>query len=58
MLRRAPLRRAHRAALCCALPLNHPRQVRVVIGGVSISPGDWIYADEDGVVVSKEQLAL
>ncbi|KAL4426033.1 hypothetical protein ABPG77_007829 [Micractinium sp. CCAP 211/92] len=30
------------------------KAVRVIIGGVQIRPGDWIYADEDGVVVSHE----
>ncbi|NIE75915.1 ribonuclease E activity regulator RraA [Pantoea sp. Ap-967] len=28
----------------------------LTIGGAPISPGDWIYADEDGVVVSKSEL--
>jgi len=28
------------------------RNVTVRIGGTDISPGDWLYADEDGVVVS------
>lgn len=37
---------------------THPLQVRVVIGGVQIRPGDWVYADLDGVLVSKEELAL
>eukprot|EP00879_Flechtneria_rotunda_P028217 GHRR01030305.1.p1 GENE.GHRR01030305.1~~GHRR01030305.1.p1 ORF type:complete len:148 (+),score=37.64 GHRR01030305.1:39-446(+) len=32
------------------------QQVDVVISGCKISPGDWIYADWDGVVVSKKQL--
>jgi regulator of RNase E activity RraA len=31
-------------------------QVRVIIGGVQIRPGDWIYADEDGVLVSRDEL--
>jgi regulator of ribonuclease activity A len=25
-------------------------------GGVSISPGDWLYSDEDGIVIAKRQL--
>lgn len=33
-------------------------QVRVVIGGVQVRPGDWIYADTDGVLVSKDALSL
>ncbi|KIY96761.1 regulator of ribonuclease activity A [Monoraphidium neglectum] len=32
--------------------------VTVVIGGCTISPGDWVYADPDGVLVAKEQLTL
>ena len=28
----------------------------VHIGGVEINPGDWLYADEDGVLHSKEKL--
>ena len=32
------------------------REVRVVVGGVAVSPGDWIYADADGVLVSRQQL--
>lgn len=30
----------------------------VVLGGVHIRPGDWVYADQDGVLVSKEPLTL
>ncbi len=29
---------------------------RVMIAGVAIHPGDWIYADADGVLVCKERL--
>ena len=29
------------------------RNVRVTISGVSITPGDWIYADADGVLVAQ-----
>jgi regulator of ribonuclease activity A len=32
------------------------RDLRVTIGGVAIRPGDWIYADADGVLVSTEKL--
>ena len=32
------------------------RDVDIVIGGVHIAPGDHVYADEDGVVVSKDPL--
>ncbi|MGJ3439481.1 hypothetical protein AAZU54_05720 [Pseudomonas sp. Je.1.5.c] len=28
----------------------------LAIGGTCLSPGDWIYADEDGVVLSKSKL--
>jgi regulator of ribonuclease activity A len=31
-------------------------ELRVLIAGVAVHPGDWIYADEDGVLVSREQL--
>jgi regulator of RNase E activity RraA len=30
--------------------------VSVEIAGVKISEGDWLYADEDGVVVSSKSL--
>ena len=32
--------------------------VAVVVGGVPIRPGDWLYADEDGVVVAPHALHL
>jgi regulator of ribonuclease activity A len=32
------------------------RDLRVTIAGVAIEPGDWIYADADGVLVSKQKL--
>ncbi|HZX78293.1 ribonuclease E activity regulator RraA [Lysobacter sp.] len=32
------------------------RDVDVEIGGVLIRPGDWLYADEDGVVVADVEL--
>lgn len=32
------------------------RDLRLTIGGVAIRPGDWIYADADGVLVSAEKL--
>ncbi|GIZ53977.1 ribonuclease E activity regulator RraA [Noviherbaspirillum aridicola] len=31
--------------------------LRVTIAGVAIRPGDWIYADADGVLVAAEKLA-
>ena len=31
-------------------------QLTVSFAGLTISPGDWVYADADGVVVSSEQL--
>lgn len=31
--------------------------LRVMIGGVAIHPGDWIYADVDGVLVARDNLA-
>ncbi|MEJ7805290.1 MAG: ribonuclease E activity regulator RraA [Telluria sp.] len=33
------------------------RNTRILIGGVPVSPGDWIYADADGVVVAQQKLA-
>lgn len=32
------------------------RDVRVSIAGVAVGPGDWIYADDDGVLVSQQPL--
>ncbi|WP_317204708.1 ribonuclease E activity regulator RraA [Janthinobacterium sp.] len=32
------------------------RNVRVHIGGVPVSPGDWIYADADGILVAQQKL--
>jgi regulator of ribonuclease activity A len=32
------------------------RNVGVVVQGVAIAPGDWIYADADGVLVARERL--
>jgi regulator of ribonuclease activity A len=32
------------------------RNVVVAFGGVSFRPGDWLYADEDGVIVSNRAL--
>lgn len=32
------------------------RGVRVAFGGVTFSPGEWLYADEDGVLVSARRL--
>ena len=34
------------------------RDVPVTFGGVTVKPGDWIYADKDGILVSTEQLTL
>jgi regulator of ribonuclease activity A len=31
--------------------------LRVSIAGVVINPGDWIYADADGILVAREKLA-
>ncbi|MES2295424.1 MAG: ribonuclease E activity regulator RraA [Pseudomonadota bacterium] len=33
------------------------RNIGVLIGSVAVKPGDWIYADADGVVVSQQKLA-
>ncbi len=32
------------------------QRIRINIAGVAVSPGDWIYADEDGIVVANQQL--
>ena len=32
------------------------RQVSVVIAGVTIAPGDYVYADTDGILVAKQNL--
>ena len=32
------------------------KDVEVSFGGVSFRPGDWLYADEDGVIVSSKAL--
>ncbi|MBK4736272.1 ribonuclease E activity regulator RraA [Noviherbaspirillum pedocola] len=32
------------------------RDLRVMIAGVAVMPGDWIYADADGVLVSRDKL--
>ncbi|GLC49200.1 hypothetical protein PLESTB_000193100 [Pleodorina starrii] len=34
------------------------RDVPVTFGGVTVHPGDWVYADGDGILVSKEELTL
>jgi regulator of ribonuclease activity A len=33
------------------------RNLRVHIAGVPVNPGDWIYADADGVLVAQQKLA-
>jgi regulator of ribonuclease activity A len=33
------------------------RNLRVHICGVPVNPGDWIYADADGVLVAQQKLA-
>jgi regulator of ribonuclease activity A len=32
--------------------------IKVSISGVSIRPGDWIYADADGILVSRQELPI
>jgi regulator of ribonuclease activity A len=32
------------------------RDLRIDIAGVRVSPGDWVYADGDGVLISAERL--
>jgi len=33
-------------------------EVPLSFGGVSISPGDWLYSDEDGIVIAHRQLPV
>lgn len=33
------------------------RNVRVHIAGVPVNPGDWLYADADGILVAQQRLA-
>lgn len=37
---------------------NGQRDVAIQIQGVWVRPGDWLYADEDGIVVSSVQLTV
>lgn len=39
-------------------PTGLPDFGPVVLGGVEISPADWVYADPDAVMVARSQLAL
>ena len=32
------------------------RNERVVLGAVAVAPGDWIYADADGILVARQKL--
>jgi regulator of ribonuclease activity A len=32
------------------------RDVPLLLGGIAVQPGDWLYADRNGVLVSSEQL--
>lgn len=34
------------------------RDIPISFGGVTIKPGDWIYADKDGILVSAESLTV
>ncbi|PRW60381.1 regulator of ribonuclease activity A [Chlorella sorokiniana] len=34
------------------------RDVPVSFAGVTVKPGDWVYADKDGIIVSPEELTL
>lgn len=49
-----------RALACIPLPTERRteglRDLAVQIQGVWVRPGDWLYADEDGIVVSNVQL--
>lgn len=32
------------------------RNTRVIIAGVAVNPGDWLYADADGIVIAQQKL--
>ncbi|MES2318254.1 MAG: ribonuclease E activity regulator RraA [Pseudomonadota bacterium] len=32
------------------------RNIRIVVSGVAVSPGDWVYADADGILISQQKL--
>ncbi len=32
------------------------RDVSVTFGGVTVNPGDWVYADNNGVIVADREL--
>jgi regulator of ribonuclease activity A len=32
------------------------REIPIQIPGASVRPGDWVYADEDGIVIARRQL--
>jgi regulator of ribonuclease activity A len=32
------------------------RNIRIEIGGVAVNPGDWVYADADGIVIAQQKL--
>lgn len=38
--------------------LGGGRDIPIWFGGITVHPGDWIYADRDAVVVSREELPL
>jgi regulator of ribonuclease activity A len=32
------------------------RNIRIVVAGVAVNPGDWLYADADGIVIALQKL--
>ena len=34
------------------------RDVPIIFAGVVFQPGDWVYADKDGILVASEELTL
>jgi regulator of ribonuclease activity A len=32
------------------------RNTRIVISGVAVNPGDWVYADADGILIAQQKL--
>jgi len=45
---------SHRSGKGCAGHVDIP----VTMGGVTFHPGEWIYCDEDGLLVAAEALPL
>ena len=33
------------------------RNVRITVAGVAVNPGDWVYADADGILIAQQKLS-